>query len=559
MNDIVSENYFDLLVDSSIIDLLGKNNINKIYKINPKQNLVLQDSKMFSMCQIGLLTYSVFPSLFTLNAYPGEDSNVGKVQDNPNLKLFGQGVLLAIIDTGIDYIHKAFRNSDGSTRIHSIWDQTINEDNNPPEGFIYGTEYDKDTINMALRNDNPLSIVNTVDDVGHGTMIAGIAGGTPDIDNNFKGVASNSEYIIVKLKEAKKLNKEIFCVPEDKLCYMESDVIAGLTYAINIATKLHRPMIVCLAMGTSQGAHTGFGATSGYLNYLTQTPGVGVVVAAGNEGNKRRHFYGVISVPYYTDVELNVGENDKSFSVEFWAASPYRLSIDVISPTGESKSDIFPRLNECLKLSFVLSQDVAYVNNIITESDTGDQLILIRFQNISSGIWRFRLYSIDQINVVFNGWLPAGDLISNETYFLNSDPNTTVTSPGNADSPLTVANYNSVTNSINNDSGRGYTPLNNIKPNLSAPGYNIRCPIPNGRYSSATGTGVAAANTAGIMAMIMEWAIVKGNYTGLTGNELNKILIRGAYRRDDTDYPNRMWGYGAIDTFGAFEKLTFYL
>lgn len=558
MNSIVDENYFDLLADSSIIDLLGINNTNQVFKINPKQSLILVDSKLFNMCQIGTLPYSVFPSLFTLNANPGEDSNVGKVQENPNFELFGQGILLAFIDTGIDYLHPAFRNKDGSTRIFSIWDQTINENNNHPVGLPFGTEYRKEMINMAIRNDTPLNIVKTVDEIGHGTMLAGIAGGTPDLENRFMGIASRSEFVIVKLKPAKKLNKEIYCVPEDKLCYMESDVISGLTYVTNVATELHRPLIICIAMGTSQGGHTGFGSTSGYLNYLTQTPGIGVAIAAGNEANKRRHYFGTINAPSYTDVELNVDEKDKTFSLEFWAASPYRVSIDITAPSGEKKSSIFPRISECMKLNFVLSQDIAYVNNIITESDTGDQLILIRFQNITSGIWRFRLYSIDNINVTFNAWLPAGDLISDQTYFLNSDPNTTVTSPGNAESPLTVANYNPTTNSIVNDSGRGFTPLNIIKPSLAAPGFNVRCPIPNGKYSSTTGTGVSAAHTAGIMAMVMEWAILKGNYTGLTGAELNKILIRGAERKDDTEYPNRMWGYGAIDAFGTFEKLTFF-
>lgn len=180
---------------------------------------------------------------------------------------------------------------------------------------------------------------------------------------------------------------------------------------------------------------------------------------------------------------------------------------------------------------------------------------MVRFENALSGIWRFRITSIDEKPIMFHCWLPSGDLISNETYFLNSNPDTTITSPGNADRPLTVGNYSGETGNINADSSRGFTRTNIINPDLAAPGTNMLCPIPDNKYTQITGTGAAAAHSTGAIAMVLEWGVVRGRYTSITGSNIKNLLIRGAYRSEKMEYPNKSWGYGALDVFGLFEKL----
>jgi hypothetical protein len=182
-------------------------------------------------------------------------------------------------------------------------------------------------------------------------------------------------------------------------------------------------------------------------------------------------------------------------------------------------------------------------------------MILLRFENALRGIWRFRVTSIDREPITFHSWLPTGDLISEETYFLGSNPDTTLTSPGNADFPLSVSNYNGSTGNINLTSSRGYTRFGVIKPDLAAPGTDIICPIPDNKYTQITGTGASAAHSTGIIAMVLEWGVVKGAYSTITGVIINKMLIRGAYRSPNLEYPNNLWGYGAIDIYGLFEKL----
>ena len=95
-----------------------------------------------------------------------------------------------------------------------------------------------------------------------------------------------------------------------------------------------------------------------------------------------------------------------------------------------------------------------------------------------------------------------------------------------------------------------------MKPDIAAPGYQLTCAVPGNQYGSITGSGTAAAHAAGIIAMVFEWAVSRGNYTNITGIDVNRLLIRGARRPSTTTYPNIVWGYGQIDINTLFERLT---
>ncbi|MGO5053506.1 S8 family peptidase [Lachnospiraceae bacterium LCP25S3_G4] len=530
-------------------------NEDNITPLNEKDTLVHIKGNETNVCILGIYSYNVFTSLYTLNAIiDNEKTGVEKVQRNPNLALFGNGVLVGIIDTGIDYTHPAFLHNDGNSRIVSIWDQTI-QSGTPPKGFTYGTEYNNAQINIALKNSNPHSIVPSVDENGHGTAIASIAAGSPDLDNDFTGIASSSELVVVKLKQAKSRTKALFFAPEEAVCYQESDMILGARYLIEVAKRLQRPLVLCIALGSSQSGHDGLGATSNYLSSINQMPQMGVVVAGGNEGNNQRHFYGALDGnSYIREFELKVSSKDKKFGLEIWGNQPSRLVIELITPMGESTHDIFPKLNECIKFDFINEISLVWVNNYIVEKETGDQLILIRLENPVEGIWKIRLRNLDQEPFSYHAWLPAGCLLSNETFFLESNPDVTITSPANAET-MTVTAYNQQNDSFLIESGRGYTRLNKIKPDFAAPGFHLTCATLNGKYGTVTGTGAAAAYASGVVAMLLEWAITRGNYTSISGIEINNLLIRGANREKGISYPNNMWGYGKINIDGLFQKL----
>lgn len=552
MQKILDENYYDFIIDNSMIPRYSTGD--NITLLNDAHSLLHISRSVMGVCDIGRTPYYAFPSVYTLASSASDENSPSKtVEYNTNYNLLGQCTLVGIVDTGIDYQHPAFRNADGSTRIVSLWDQT-DQSGVSPKDFTFGTEYSKQQINAALLSNNTLSLVPTVDTIGHGTAIASIISGSIDTKNSFSGIVPYSELVVVKLKEAKKNLRNVFLIPEDELCFQESDVILGIRYLVEEAKKMERPLVICIALGTSQGIHDGQGIMSQYLANLLLLSGVNVSIAAGDEGNRGRHYFESIdSAPYSTEFQLNIGTEDKKLSMEIWPNIPGRPAIQIISPDRMITYKIEPSFNECIKFAF--GQGLVWVNNIVFEEETGLQLILIRFDQAEPGLWTFRLDSTENQPFYFNSWLPSGNLISDYTYFINASPDTTITNPGNSINTLTTSAYNQIDGTILDQSGRGYTSNGMVKPDIAAPGYQIPCALPQNRYGTMSGTGAAAAQAAGGIAMVMEWTLCKGNFTTLTGKQINRMIARGAKRSSSYLYPNNVWGYGQLDIDGLISRL----
>ena len=554
---IISEDYADLIIeyngDESVFEQFPDSTVQII---NVQYAFVHVPVSFITQDIIYRLGYSVMPTCFgTISESSLEASGVNQLRNIPIFNLRGRGVLIGIIDTGVDYTNPVFQYADNTTRIISIWDQTIVSDN-PPEGMVYGTEYTNEQINEALQSDDPLSIVPSTDDVGHGTMVAGIAGGNDAPDSDFFGVAPDVEFVVVKLKQAKHYLRDFFYIPRDAVCFQETDIFRGVEYLYEKAISLNRPMIICIAVGSSQGAHDGMGTLSTYLSVIAGLPGMGVIVAAGNEGNGRRHYSGIINtVTGYDTVELNVGENEAGFTMELWGSSPDIYSIDILSPSGEYIPRISAGRDEHRVITFIFEATIIYVDYQMVESQSGEQLILVRFENPSVGIWRFNVYERDGLNRGFNIWLPMEKFISENTYFIRSSAYTTILTLGNAIIPLTVTAYNDGDDSLYLNSSRGFTRTERVKPEVAAPGVDVIGPTLDGRFLPFTGTSVSAAHTAGIAALIFEWGIVREHLPAMSTIEMKNLIIRGARRDVDIEYPNRDWGYGILNIFNVFDAL----
>ncbi|MGL6216668.1 MAG: S8 family peptidase, partial [Lacrimispora sphenoides] len=409
MEKVLDNDYYDLMINNVSIPMYDTGD--NITTLNFRHSLVHVLKTNSDPCNLGVYPYHSFPTLYApTSTISIEKSGIGTVQRNPFLGLFGQGIIVGVIDTGIDYQHQAFLYNDDTTRILSIWDQSIQ--NGPiPEGFTFGTEYRKEIINLALKSDNPLSIVPSVDTNGHGTSIASVIAGKPNAEGTFSGIVPESELVVVKLKDAKQNLKEIFFVPNDTVCFQESDIILGIRYLISFAQSVSRPVVICIALGSSSGGHDGSGALSNYLNYLGRLPGIGLSVSAGNEGNDRRHYFNnTKEPPFYNDFELRVGERDKMFSMEIWPYALGRFAVDISTPNRESTQLIYPTIGSCRMFNFIFTPSVLWVNNFIFEEETGDQLILLRFRDALPGVWSIRIQSIDNEPISFHSWLPSGDL-----------------------------------------------------------------------------------------------------------------------------------------------------
>jgi len=501
--------------------------------------------------------YAVIPNLYgLLDTSNLEEMGVKRIQSTPALALRGQGVLLGFIDTGIDYTDSVFLNADNTTRIVAIWDQSIENLQATEETFNYGTQYFAEQINLALQSPDPLSVVPSTDDIGHGTTLAGLTGGSAVENVDFVGVVPEAEYVIVKLKPAKQYLKNFFFIPEGAVCYQENDIMFALYYLFHTARRLNRPIVICIGLGTNMGGHDGRSPLELLLSNIGERNGIAIVIAAGNEGNAGHHFFGIVdrSTGFET-VELRVGEGENGFSMEIWGQVPGTYSIDMISPTGEYIPRIPARLGESREIRFLFERTTVYVDYLIIESQTGDQLIFIRFNEPAPGIWRFRVYGGGDITTGFHIWLPLTGFITENTAFIRPNPDTTVTSPGNSLIPITVTAYNHKNQSIYRNASRGYTRDNIIKPELTAPGVEVYGPDVGNTFSNHTGTSISAAEAAGVSAMLMEWGIVRGNFVFLDSIAIKKFLIRGVKRSDNTTYPNREWGFGIIDIYRTFVSL----
>ncbi|MDF2537870.1 MAG: hypothetical protein K0S76_891 [Herbinix sp.] len=555
--NIVSNEYADLLIDYSgdpaVFDRFPGATI---HIINFFLAVVHVPVAQITDNTIKELGYSVMPSLFGMISQASlEASGILRLRSVPNFNLRGQGVLIGIIDSGIDYTNPVFQYADNTTKIVSIWDQTVFSDNFPGHAF-YGTEYTREQINEALRSPNPLEIVPTTDEVGHGTMLSGVSAGNEVPESGFYGVAPDAELVVVKLKQAKPYLKEFFRIPENAVCFQENDILFGMEYLMEVAIQLNRPIAICVAIGTSQGAHDGRGSLSNLLSNYASNSGVAVVVAAGNEGNSRRHYFGTVNRTLgYDTVELSVGENEGGFSMELWGNSPGTFTIDVLSPSGEYVPKLNATLDETFALSFIFEPTIINVDFQIVESQSGDQLILIRFLDPAPGIWRFRVYSSVNLASSFHVWLPMEGFISDNTFFIRSDIYTTILSLGNAVIPITVTAYNNEDDSLYVNASRGYTRTGTIKPEIAAPGVDILAPTLNQEFSLVTGTSPAAAHVTGVAAMLLEWAVINGNYPNMNTLDMKVFMIRGARRDANLIYPNRDWGYGILDAFNIFDIL----
>ena len=506
-------------------------------------------------------TYSAIPKLYSLLATDSmEASGILPASRIPAFGNQGQGVLIGFVDTGIDYQNPLFRKEDGSSRILGIWDQTLETGApDPVTGFqaLYGTQYSREEIDQALAAPDPLALVPSADENGHGTFLASVAAGGEDPDQDFTGAAPRASIAMVKLKPAKAYLRDFYLIREGADAYQENDIMMGVSYLYFLARKYSMPLVVCIPLGTNMGSHMGMSRLGQYLNQVSLSNGSAVITAAGNETGARHHFRAVMDAS--TDevtAELRVGEREAGFSMELWAENMGVYTVGFISPTGEVAREISVPLRGENTVSFLLEQTQITVYTQIADVSSGSQFIFMRFENPMSGIWRILIRNSLDIRETFHLWLPVRGFITDETYFLRPDPDTIITDPGNARYPITVTAYDHTKNSIYIHASRGYSLSGRIKPDLAAPGVNILGASVSGRrLTRMSGTSVSAAHLAGAAAILLNWGVLNANYPYLNTPVLKSIFVRGAQRNPALTYPNREFGYGTLNLYEAFLHL----
>jgi hypothetical protein len=133
--------------------------------------------------------------------------------------------------------------------------------------------------------------------------------------------------------------------------------MVAINYILETAMSLKKPVTFCLALGSSQGAHNGRTYLERYLQLREIVYGLGIVIGVGNEGNARRHYYGMVDrTTGLNTMELQVGDGEEGFSMEFWGQAPYIYYMDILSPFGEYIPKITTSINLTGKLFLLLKR-----------------------------------------------------------------------------------------------------------------------------------------------------------------------------------------------------------
>ncbi|MDD4772384.1 MAG: S8 family serine peptidase [Eubacteriales bacterium] len=473
---------------------------------------------------------------------------ISPVQNIAGLGLRGQGVIIGIIDSGIDYTHPDFINADGTSRILYIWDQTL--PGTPPEGFAYGSEYDNDMINRALSGEAPFTQVPGADIIGHGTAVAGIAAGNGNGSAGLeRGVAPEASIIAVKLGYA-----------GSESLTRSTEIMRAVKYISDKAEELRMPLAINISYGTNNGSHDGNSLFERFLDSMAEKWKTVIAVATGNEGITAHHFSATLTRGQTVDVEFALAGVLRTVYITLWKDFVDTVNLELISPGGGSTGIIRPVQSVTRITLDGVGVSVLYgqPNHYRVDQEV---YILLQTQNqvISPGVWRLEITGVNIIDGRIDIWLPTGEEVSRETSFLNPSLPTTLTLPSTAHSIIAVGAYNAIVSISADFSGRGPLRAVNItKPDLTAPGVDIYTTRSGGGYDVYTGTSMAVPFVTGSAALMMQWGIVLGNDPFLYGQRVKAFLRRGASRDFPIEYPNNIWGYGTLSLCDTMTELVAY-
>lgn len=468
-----------------------------------------------------------------------EEIGVNYFKTNPNINLDGKGVVISIVNSGINYLHPDFIYPDGTSKILYLWDQT--KDGNPPEGFSIGTEYTREEINKAIAEKNPNL---STDEEGIGTALGGVCAGLGNSNKAYAGVAEGADLIVVKLK---KING----------FYNNGTFLSGIDYSYKKAKKLDMPIVQNITLGSNNLLSPGIGFMDNDLFYEYR---VCEVAGAGNEGSGRTHTMGKINFTgEVKDIEVEVAEDEEEIAIDIWVDKPDKLTVLIISPSGEeSKTARVSNLN-VLEGLFDLENTYYSIWSTYPLYYSGQQITLINLEGVSKGIWKIRLIGESITSGNYHVYLPNYLLLKPGTKFREGNPNYTLTYPSVYKDSVCVGTYNSLNSGMWTESSRGPVigTIGRVEsPDLVAPGVNIIAPYGNDKYALVTGSGVASSYTVGCIALIMEYVLFKENYKDKAVVQKIKTYLRAGAKRDSKiRYPDVSYGYGVLDIKNTFDQI----
>ncbi len=506
----------------------------------------------------------------------------------------GEGVIVGIVDTGIDWTHPDF-NNDGDTRILKMWDMYEDDASEAPVGYDFGREYTKEIIDHS-----PL-LVSEFDSEGHGTHVAGTAAGSGNANPAFKGIAYNSDLMIVK--GTRSSNPDGFS---------DMDILSGCDYLIKQAKSLNKPIVINLSLGSSIGPHDGSALLAQGLSGLSGKGAI-IVVAAGNDGELPMHAGGNVTASETIEFPIspiNICEKFEDFcpdiegfyltAADVWfrkdvVDSVYVIAYQIGLAGFQEKARLGIAVGDAIESQPMFTSDNA-ISGLISFSSTseyysnGDGNMMVQIHNggdpsieVGSYYWSL-IYNIKKTGSI-DIWagipFPEGTpYISPGGRNMLGNSLMTIGSPGDGDSVICVGAFvtkNQWTDmdnvlqdktadwtigSIASFSSKGPTRYGRILPLISAPGRLIFAPkskdyITQNKYMldeyyvGMNGTSMATPHVTGAIALMLQIN------PELSYSDIVDIFNHSAKKDEFTtnEVPNNYYGYGKLNVQSAIDYL----
>jgi subtilisin family serine protease len=474
----------------------------------------------------------------------------------------GAGVIVGIIDSGIDYTHQAFRRSDGPSRILAIWDQGLDPQGSEqhPEGFTFGVEYRRADIDSALRARDPFAVARHRDaqipgDGFHGTHVAGIAAGDGSVAGGgqpaltYVGLAPESEIVVVANNRAR--------AGTERGMGDSADTFAAVRYIFDIAESLGRAAVINQSQGDNVGPHDGTSLLERGIDNLLGGPGRVMVKSAGNEGARGRHASGTVGADSTQPVPFAV-PSGRPFPlvIDIWYPGSDRFDFAITTPGGDTSQTVRAgEQNQRLRLA---NANRVFVDSDLGDPANGDNRIFVLIEaggapTIEPGNWALQLAGTEVTSGQWDAWIQRGEP---SAIFLPPlrNPARTISIPGTSAEIITAASYvtrGSGVGSISTFSSLGPTRDGRQAPTVAAPGQVIIAPQPQTTgdlYGGMQGTSMAAPAVTGAIALLLQ------KNPSLTQAEVKASLEENARADNFTEQtPNNAWGAGKLDCAAAFQ------
>lgn len=505
--------------------------------------------------------------------YPALARSVGEIRASAQALreggaagMTGRGVVIGMLDWGLDFAHDNFRKADGSTRVIALWDQHGDPGPSSPSPFNYGREYLPAAINRALRTSDPyaglgydpLDADTRLPDGSytgsHGTHTTDIAAGNGRASGSSPGVAPEADIVFVDLRGD----------DTDVQTQSLGDSVRLVEAAQYVVRKAgDRPVVLSMSVGSTGGPHDHTPLAVQALDALCRSrPGIAVVMSAGNYYNTRMHAAGRLSQGQRTDLRITLpGSRTRTAEVEIWYESGDEFGCEVIAPDGTVVAQVGPGQDRVVRSG---SNTVVSAFHRMQDPNNGDnQINVFLWPSAQAGEWRLRLTARQARDGRYHAYIERAG--GQQARFAAGTEVTTYTTGTicNGRETIAVGAYDAAhpNTPLGVFSSSGPTRDGRAVPAVSAPGVSIvaaksSSPVSGVRQRNRTttmdGTSMAAPHVAGTVALMLQAC---GRQLP-TCAALKQALVGAARRAPPaSDAETRRYGAGRVNAVAAIAAI----